>query len=415
MTRPMHVLLIAPSAPPKNSPEAMQVGRFLEALDPAVRVTLVTTPIVAGWQREDSSLVIDRARMDVIVPSLPFHRVTQRIVANRRLSFLHRPDGDFWLSSYADYVLRHLRDMPDVIYSRSAPFSAAMLARRIKLKTGLPWLMHLSDPWSGSPYRKLTNSQALVDRKQEAACFKDADMITLTTEGQADYYRMRYPERAEQISVTPNMMPTIQSLPSTTRQPGPLRLVYTGALYGDRNPTPLLNALQRLHNEAREEANLIQVDFYGNMPPEMAERVLKTPHCFVHGPVPFAVVSEKQAKADLLVTIEPDGDHRLFLDFMPSKNLDYLASGKPILAITPKGSETDRLCGLGHGWAFAPSEADSLAEQLRKFVSQSRGGNAIHWRRKDNFSKYLATNVANDISEKLCKIFVRRQIEEPSQ
>lgn len=90
----MHVLLVAPSAPPKNSPEAMQVGRFLSSLDPSVKVTLVTTPIVAGWQWEDRSLAVDRPRMNVVELSLPAHRSTQRLLANRRLSFLHNPDSD---------------------------------------------------------------------------------------------------------------------------------------------------------------------------------------------------------------------------------------------------------------------------------------------------------------------------------
>lgn len=401
MTRPMHVLLIAPSAPPKNSPEAMQVGRFLEALDPAVRVTLVTTPIVAGWQREDSSLVIDRPRMNVIVPSLPFHRVTQRIVANRRLSFLHRPDGDFWLSSYADYVLRNLPDMPDVIYSRSAPFSAAMLARRIKLKTGLPWLMHLSDPWSGSPYRKLTNQQAVVDRKQEAACFDHADMISLTTEGQANYYRMRYPERVEHVTVTPNMMQRIHSRPTISRQPGPLRIVYTGALYGDRTPVTLLSALRFLYDSAPDIASKLRVDFYGNMTSEIAVQIEKTPGCAVHGPISFSAASQKQDQADLLVTIEPSGEHPLLLHFMPSKNLDYIARAKPILAITPKGSETYRLCELGHGWAFDPSDVTALGRKLEELAHLAGEGRPIHQHTDGNAKRYCSKVVTTDIVERL--------------
>ena len=214
----------------------MQVGRFLEALDPAVRVTLVTTPIVAGWQREDISLAIHRPTMKVIVPALPFHRLAQRVLANRHLSFLHRPDSDFWLYWFAKYIMRHLPDTPDVIYSRSAPFSAAMLARRLKSMTGRPWLMHLSDPWFGSPYRQLSDRRSKKDRAQEAACFADADMVTLTTEGQADYYRSRYPNYAERVSVTPNMMPATHAPQIETRHEGPLRLVYTGALYGEGAP-----------------------------------------------------------------------------------------------------------------------------------------------------------------------------------
>lgn len=401
MTRPMHVLLIAPSAPPKNSPEAMQVGRFLGALDPAVRVTLVTTPIVAGWQREDSSLKIDRPRMNVIAPALPFHRLTQRVLANRRLSFLHRPDSDFWLTWFTGFILRRLTDIPDVIYSRSAPFSAAMLARRVKWMTGRPWLMHLSDPWSESPYRKLSGRRITADRAQEASCFADADMITFTTQGQADHYRARYPARAKSISVTSNMMPAIHSPRTSTHPQGQLRLVYTGALYGDRNPATILTALRYLHDGATDEADQVRVDFYGNMPPEMAATISETPSCFVHGPIPFAAVSEVQAQADILVTIEPGGEHPLRLHFMPSKNLDYIATGNPILAITPRGSETDRLCRLGHGWAFDPNDAAALAKKLSQLLCDYRAGKAPDQCPRLHASPYLAHVVTADITEKL--------------
>jgi len=400
----MHVLLIAPSAPPKNSPEAIQVGRFLQALDPAVRVTLVTTPIVAGWQQEDFSLAIHRPTVNVIVPELPFHVLTQRVLANRRLSFLQRPDSDFWLSWFANYIMRRLPDTPNVIYSRSAPFSAAMLARRLKSMTARPWLMHLSDPWSGSPYRQLSDRRSKKDRAQEAACFADADMVTLTTKGQADYYRNRYPKYVKRVSVTPNMMPIMHSPNNETRHEGPLRLVYTGALYGERNPATLLKALKLVQDAAADDAAQIQLDFYGNMPPGIAAKISETPGCVVHGPVPFAVVSEKQAQAAVLVTIEPSGKHPLLLHFMPSKNLDYIATGKPILAITPKGSETDRFCNLGHGWAFDPSDATLVADKLSELVRDYKAGKTLKERKNLNGSPYLAQAVTDGITESLYKL-----------
>ncbi|RTL78630.1 MAG: glycosyltransferase [Hyphomicrobiales bacterium] len=401
----MHILLVAPSAPPKNSPEAMQVGRFIASLHPAVRVTLVTTtPVIAGWQWEDSSLVIDRPSMTVIALSLPCHHLTQPVLANRRLSFLHSPDSEFWLPWLARHVLRRLPAMPDVIYSRAAPFSASLLARRLKALTGLPWLMHLSDPWSDSPYRQFSPRKSVKDRAQEAACFAEADMITLTTIGQADHYRARYPTRSGSIFVTPNMMPAVHPIRMSAHAPGLLRLVYTGALYGERNPETLLTALRIFREAAPEEANRIRVDFYGNASSEMVERIRKAPGCFVHGPVSFAEVSQIQAEADLLVTIEPSGEAPLLLHFMPSKNLDYIAIGKPILAITPKGSETDRLCRAGYGWAFAPDNAAELAAGLAHLVFAHKAGKITNPVPHKNALPYDAHTVTSDITKKLLSL-----------
>lgn len=410
MNRPMHVLLVAPSAPPKNSPEAMQVGRFLSSLDPAVRVTLVTTPVVTGWQWEDRTLTIERPGMKVIELSLPVHRLTQRVLANRRLSFLHKPDSDFWVSWFAKYVLRCLHDMPDVIYSRSAPFSSGLLARRLKAMTGKPWLMHLSDPWSGSPYRKLTPRRDAVDRRQEEACFNAADMITLTTEGQADYYRGRYPGRASSIFVTPNMMPVAQSLDTASRPEGPLRLVYTGALYGERDPRALLSALRILMDYAQGEKEQVRLDFYGNMAPEMTALINDVPGCLAHGAIPYKEVAGVQAKADALVTIEPGGDNPLLRHFMPSKNLDYIAMGKPIFAITPKGSETDHLCRAGHGWSCSPGDSAAIAEKLSQLACDCVAGKSLGQRPDLQTSPFLALNVTNGISQKLYSLVAMQEV-----
>lgn len=362
----MNILLVAPNAPPKNSAESIQVGRFLAALDPAVRVTLVTTPIVHGWVWQDSTLAFDRPGLQVVTPALPFHRLSQRILSNRHLSALHVPDADFWLPWYAQWLSRQLKDKPDVIYSRSAPFSAALLARRLKGMFGCPWLMHLSDPWADNPYRSMPARRAAADHALEAACMADADLITLTTEGQAAHYRANYPDRASAITVTPNMMPLQGDTPppSSPSPSGPLRIVYTGALYGNREPSTLLNALRILRDRTPNLAGKIAVDFFGNMPPDIAVAVSAVPGCTHHGVVSSELALQAQLSADVLLTIEPNGGHPLHLHFMPSKNLDYIACGKPILAITPQGSETARLCAAGYGWAIAPGDAEALAEKL---------------------------------------------------
>lgn len=369
----MHLLLVALSAPPKNSAEAMQVGRFLAALDPAVRVTLVTTPVVPGWQWEDPSLRIDRPGLRVITLDLPFHRLTQRVLSNHRLAALHVPDADFWIPWLANRVLRQLDGAPDAIYSRSTPFSGALLAQRLKRLLRRPWLMHLSDPWADSPYRPLPTRRAAIDSRLEAACFREADLITLTTEGQATHYRARYPERAQAIRVTPNMMPIPEAkrggclapnAPSVLKltPPGCLNLVHTGALYGNRNPDALLQALDVLRKHIPALSARIRLHFLGNMYPHVAARIDASPECERYGPVPFALTKSAQSEADLLVAVEPNGSDPMFRHFLLSKVVDYLASDKPIVALTTPDSITTTYCRKGFGWAFSPDDAAGLAE-----------------------------------------------------
>lgn len=375
----MNILLVAPNAPPKNSAESIQVGRFLAALDPAVRVTLVTTPIVHGWVWQDSTLAFDRPGLQVVTPALPFHRLTQRILSNRHLSALHVPDADFWLPWYAQWLSRQLKDKPDVIYSRSAPFSAALLAQRLKDIFGCPWLMHLSDPWADSPYRSMPPGRAAADRALESACVADADLITLTTEGQAAHYRANYPDRANAITVTSNMMPIPASTQST---PGPtvlghkpsleLRIVHTGALYGNRNPDGLLQALSLLRNRVPDLSRRLRVYFIGNMYPDVAARIDAAPECVRRGPVSFEMAQTIQSEADIVLSIEPKVASSLYPHFLLSKVVDYLASGKPILALTPPDSVTAAYCRKGYGWPLNPDDAAGISKLIESLLTSGK-------------------------------------------
>ena len=83
---------------------------------------------------------------------------------------------------------------------------------------------------------------------------------------------------------------------------------------------------------------------------------------------------QAQSEADILVTIEPGGDSPFLSHFMPSKNLEYIAARKPILAITPNTSETAKLCGEGYGWSAAPGDAERLAALLNKIATDHAAG-----------------------------------------
>lgn len=405
MTRPLHILLAASSAPPKNSPEAIQVGRFLEALDPAVRVTLVTTPVVAGWETGDATMQLHRPGLRRIEARLPLHRFTQRILANHRLARWHAPDADFWLPHLSGRIVREVgSDLPDVIYSRSAPFSNAALALRLKQRLGIPWLMHLSDPWAASPYRPMTDAAAAKDQEIEAQCCEQADRITLTTEGQAEAYRQRNPSKADVIGVAPNMLPAL-ILPLQPPVAGErLRLVHTGALYGARNPHTLILAMALLARTKPDLARRIDVDFYGNAANSIAAQIMAAPNCRFHGQIPLEGAVAAQRDADVLVTIEPDGESPLMRHFMPSKNLDYVASGKSILAITPHGSETARLCAQGFGWSVAPGDVETLAQCLEDLVLAKQDGTLGHDRPEATTLPYGSAQVSAAILRDLQRI-----------
>ena len=368
----MNILMISPSAPPKNSPESIQVGRYLYELDKKHRVRFVTTPVESGWVKEDSALLSDLTNTDILILKLPFHKMVTRILASRYLRRFSMPDKDFWLKSKENWLTKQLHHQPDLIYSRSLPVSSATLAFELKKNLSLPWVMHLSDPWSDNPY---LTSEVLIKNLSdlEIKYFEAADAITVTTDGMAEFYRSKYHDFAEKISVSHNVMPDVLSeLSNRNYCRKTLSLLYSGALYGQRRPTTILRALDILRKLDLSIFSHLEVKFLGNMTEEIRKEIndFNFPNVKILGWRNYSETLELQSTADIMVSFEPDGDHPIFKTFLPSKMLDYIASRKPVLAITPEDSESWKLCVRGYGWAIRPSDHKGLASLLSRLTEK---------------------------------------------
>ncbi len=368
MTDPLNILVIAPHAPPKNTAEAIQVWRILKELDKRARGRLVkiTPHSSSSWEQYDASLELELKNFDTQLLALPLHRFVNLLLTSHHMARFHVPDATMWIKWMSGSVLKALKTKPDIIYSRSSPMSAALLSAKLKQKLGVPWVMHLSDPWADSLYKVYHPRDAAY----EAQCFEQADLAALTTEGQAEYYRKKYPHCAHKIFVSPNVMPERVERAPDLAIDGKLHIVFAGRLYGSRSPKPLLEALDILRATQPEILTKLRFDFYGNVQAEALALLKRAPDVlYYHGHVPFAEANAAQHAADLVLAIEPDSQHPLIKGTLLSKITDCMAQGQRMLAITPEGSETARLCEAGYGWAVPPSKPKELAETIAKLVT----------------------------------------------
>jgi hypothetical protein len=373
------ILFIAPDAPPKNSPESIQVARHLSGLVRRHAVTLVTTPVGRGWGWNDASVRVDGSAASTIELSLPWHSLLTRLLDARVFQGLATPDPQFWIRAFAGRIRARLDAVPDLVYSRSQPFSSALLARSLKRELGRPWVMHLSDPWVDSPYRNESPRARRRNERWEASCFDEADAISLTTQGQVDFYGDKYPQLRSKLFVSPNVMPERAPARTGSRDAsGILRLVYTGALYGERRPTTLLAAIARLEAAEPAARGRIELLFAGNMTDDVRDEIAQADRAGIRavGTLSLESAAALMDGADVLVSIEPEGRHPLMKTFLPSKLLDYLAANRPILALTPVGSEAWRLCEAGAGWAFEPGDADGVSRLLARLLAEGVAAHA---------------------------------------
>lgn len=154
---------------------------------------------------------------------------------------------------------------------------------------------------------------------------------------------------------------------------GRIKFAYFGALVRDyRNPGYLIKVLNEL-----DKVLPVQCEFFsrGNCEDILAEAANSSPNVFLQrGYVDQRTVAEKQAEADVLVSI---GNQLTGTDYsLPSKIIEYIAMGKPILHTY--GGSNDSVIGYLDkyelGCVIYPE--DDLKETVNKicdFIGSTKG------------------------------------------
>ena len=166
-----------------------------------------------------------------------------------------------------------------------------------------------------------------------------------------------------------------------------LTIVHTGRFYdGARTPEPLLRALAAL-SARRSLARELRIVFVGT--PVPSHRRLAT----VLGldslveftaRLTFAESARWAAAADVLLVIDAPADENLFL---PSKLIDYLPAGKPILALTPpRGATADVIRALGYP-VIAPDDERGIISAVEALLAARREGHLVRSPVHDEVSK----------------------------
>jgi glycosyltransferase involved in cell wall biosynthesis len=397
----MKVLVVSISAPPKNAPESVQTGRYIHYLKEEHEITLLTNKVSGGWSPSDIGLskFLERVkRLELGV--LPYRLM---VVLKRLLPSLFVPDDE------ADFTWRHrtainkVKHKPDLIYSRSAPFSSAVLAKKLAKHWQCPWVMHLSDPWVDSPF---SNSSTHRDTqlKLEQECFREASAITLTSQKTIDWYLQRYPMYASKFFLTPNVYDpeTLNHSPRTTTEK--FRVVFTGRLYGSRSLNVFISVLKEAVHRSSRLRNFMEVILAGFFDEAniTAITAANIPVVKYQGPVSLDDAIALQRSAHMLLVIDSlEADARFDL-FFPSKLLDYMAANRPIIALTRSSSTTFDVVHNKLGVCFDQDSLSNLGPYLDHCVEEFMAGRSAAF---SIDSANLLPYSAETNAEKLSQLF----------
>lgn len=400
-----NVLFVSIAFPPKSDPEALQSARYFKyLLREGLDIDVVTSADPTLWMPVDESLrpmgrgVRQRIEVPIFEP-----RALSVGVLKLAPGLAWTPDtrqSFFWRWRQ---VVRNLRHRPDVIYSRSFPLSSTLMGLRLHRHYGVPWVLHLSDPWWGSPILQFRGLSDRYHQRTERACFSEATAITLASPRMVDLYARRYPHWRHKFFPMPNVYDPEDVAPAGRPDPrtGPVRLVYTGSLQGSRTTAPLLRALALLAARAPHVLKGLQVELAGAMDAAERDTLRGAPPCVRQlGHLPLLEAVQLQRSADVLLVIDSPLKPEDSV-FFPSKLLDYMAARKPMVALTSAGSMTREVLEAVAGGCFEHHEHEALASHLETLVARRSQGAPLYDRAAEPDPRFSAAANAGRLADLL--------------
>ncbi|MBQ6532013.1 MAG: hypothetical protein IJI33_03355 [Solobacterium sp.] len=226
------------------------------------------------------------------------------------------------------YHAERLVDIPsfDVILSCSFPFESHVCAGRLAEKYGKKWIAYYLDPFATNPLFPDAHMTARIRTEEEVLRKCDAVLLTYPA---MDVYQQNGVaidvEKTVQVYL-PGIRPIIRKDVNLWQDNVKNRSVFVGNLYWDiRDPMHVIECY-------RELGEAYHIYFIGGVGGEDREAILLEkgisgiPNVHFIEPVSRELAEQYLLQADVLVNIG-----NLLDNLIPSKVLDYLSSGKPVL------------------------------------------------------------------------------------
>ena len=372
----MKVLLVTMYFPPAGGAgvhRPLKLARHLAELGLEVHVLAPDDP---KWVHRDASLRVPdgvtvhrarnlgppaRLRADELFGARPLERVgTRALVTFRRLLV---PDASvIWSLNAARATGQLVRSNGiDVVLTTSPPISVN-LAGLAGNRAGARWVADLRDSFLTPDRRRHVRGE----RRLQRLVARRADAIVTATRGIAEEMRALEPRGPVELIENACDFEDFEGL--DYRRGDRFRLTHTGSFVGRRDARPFFEALARTNGStvARFVGGLRASDEPFIRSLGLGERLEVVPF----QPHDRTLALQRDSDALLLLLADSGAAGRKILS---AKLFEYLAAGRPILAIVPPDGEAAEVVReAGAGIVVAPDDVEGIAAALEELERRWR-------------------------------------------
>jgi len=337
-------------------------------------------------------------------------------------NFIFIPDNKIGWVPFALYkILSFFRANDfDLIYSTSPVFTSHLLGLAAKLAFKKPWVVDLRDLWVLNPYlRPPTKLHSKISRLIESNTFRKADKIVTVAEELRQDLIENYPEISpEKFVVIPNGYDQADFESESEPKRNKFSIGYIGSLYlfSGRTPHYFLLALGELFKQFPQLEKEMDVTFVG--PLDRQNRKIFESILFRYnlkkmvqqiGPVSHREAIKYMKSFSLLLLIvgkktekhKSRQDHPYDRTSVTGKLFEYLASGKPILALTAEGPVKRIIQQSNAGFVVEPEDIEAIKKEILSCYRLHKENKLKAQTKREMVARYERKNLTG----KLARIF----------
>lgn len=315
-------------------------------------------------------------------PNIGLLSPTSKIEQFKRRYFIPNPTI-IWYPLAVRTGLRVVRSLPiRVLYSTSPSETEHLIALRLKQLTGLPWVADFRDGWIFEPLIAERNTMPCrhqIEQRMEAAVIRAADAVVVVSDPMAEDFAHRYPYAREKISVITNGYDA-EDFAHLTRAPAPssatFRVVHTGNFSLSIWKTSidgLLKAMKLMHDAELSIMKNLEIVLVGELSHDERTAIEQSgvrEYFTIKGRVSYQEALQYQVDADVLLLVIASS----MVSGSSNKLFEYLATGRPILALADLTSVAKYVHNLGVGLVVDPENVRGIQHALQTLHAQWKAG-----------------------------------------
>jgi glycosyltransferase involved in cell wall biosynthesis len=325
--------------------------------------------------------------------------------------WLHIPDNYLvWASRAEKLATRLIKEHEiDVIYTTLPPFSACKVGYKLKLRTGLPWVVDFRDLWTGDVLREwIPPLRQKLELRMERRYLDKADSIVTVSQQKTEYLQELHCGFDNKIWATITNGYDLESFDYLLSRPriksDTIDLVYTGRLFKNRQGYTLPRALGELARNRIDATEKLRFHYYGGVAPEIQQRYNELieqyglQDCFIfHGDVDFESSKLAQVNADYLLLIVDTG--ATADGVIPGKLFEYVASERPIFALCNAAATNEIIQKANIGKVMAVEDVQACYSALEEILDDPDYGELAEVNKR-----YLSQFDRKTLTEKLANL-----------